>query len=193
MNTKILWSIPVFLILSACSKVNDTPAEAASAVSEAPAASAPAKQENTIQTLNSQDGKIRIVIENGRFADIIGDKSWHPDGIAADELTLLQRDPSSDITLYAGNLGKAKTDAKAYFSHLKEALQSAPGMTDMRVGIATDNRMNYQFSQTDADGGTLSENCIAIHETDIYTVCASSPTASAEQLAVVLKDVNLVK
>lgn len=196
MNTKFLLSLPVLLALGACSKVNETPAEAGATASEASAdfaASAPSTPAGTVQTLNSTDGKIRIVIENGRFADVIRDKSLHPDGMAADELTLLQHDASSDITLYAGNLGRAKTDARTYFAGLKEMLQSAKDLDNMRVGIATDNRMNYQFSQATQEGGTLFENCIAIHEGNVYTVCASSTTASAARLAAVLKDVNLIQ
>lgn len=196
MNTKFLLSLPVFLALGACSKVNEAPAEAVATASEASAvsaSSASAQPADTVQTLSSKDGKIRIAIENGRFADVIQNKSLHPDGISADELTLLQHDASSDITIYAGNLGKAQTDAQTYFAHLKETLQSAKGTDNMRVGAATDNRMNYQFSQAARDGGTLSENCIAIHESNVYTVCASSTTASAAQLAVVLKDVNLTQ
>lgn len=195
MNTKFLRYLPVFLILSACGKVSETPVEAdpmASEVSAASAASYP-EQANTVQTLNSKDGKIRIMIENGKFTDAMADKNLHPEGIAAEELTLLQHDSSSGITLYTANLGEAKTGAKAYFDHLKETLQSAKDMENMRIGIATDNRMNYRFSQTNEDGSTLSENCIAIHETHIYTVCAGSSTASGEQLASVLKDVSLIK
>ncbi|WP_416190007.1 cytochrome C [Neisseria sp. CCUG17229] len=196
MNTKFLLSILVLLLLSACNKVSETPAPAAASepmASATSAASVPMVKENTVQELNSKDSKIRIMIENTQFTDVIDDQNLHPEGISADELTLLQRDNTSGITLYTANLGKAKTDAKAYFTHLKETLQSAKGMDNMRVGIATDNRMNYRFSQPTEDGNTLSENCIAIHETNIYTVCASSTTASTEQLAFVLKDVNLIK
>ena len=196
MNKKNLVSIPILLLLSACNKAREAPAQATASepiASAASTASAPMAKENTVQELNSKDSKIRIVIENAQFTDVIKDQNLRPEGISADELTLLQRDNTSGITLYAANLGKAKTDAKTYFTHLKETLQSAKDMDNMRVGIATDNRMNYRFSQTTEDGNTLSENCIAIHETNIYTVCASSATASAEQLAFVLKDVNLIK
>ncbi|PSJ80984.1 cytochrome C [Neisseria iguanae] len=193
MNTKFLLPISVLLMLSACNKISEAPAQTAASTPAASSASAPVEKENTIQELNSKDSKIRIMIQNAQFTDIIEDKNLHPEGISSDELTLLQRDNTSGITLYAANLGKAKTDAKAYFTHLKETLQSAKGMDNMRVGIATDNRMNYRFSQATENGSTLSENCIAIHETNIYTVCASSTTAPTEQLAVVLKDISLIK
>ena len=52
-------------------------------------------------------------------------------------MTLLQYDGMLGITLYADNLGPAQTDAKTYFANLKNELQSAEGLTDVQVGIAT--------------------------------------------------------
>lgn len=60
-------------------------------------------------------------------------------------LTLLERDSASGITVYAANLGAAKSDAKTYFANLKSALNSAEGLADVQVGAATDNRMNYSL------------------------------------------------
>lgn len=153
-----------------------------------------AEKEQGVQKLASKDGKIQILIQNGRFADISDTPSHRPEGVSADELTLLQYDASRDITLYASNLGEAKTQAAAYFANLKQALESTEGLSDIRIGAATDNRMNYRFSQPASDGRTkLTENCIAIHETHLYNVCASSQTASQDDLVAVLKDVNLIK
>lgn len=174
------------LLLSACSPNNET-VSTASAASQTSNAAEPA-----IQTLESKDGKIRIMIENGNFNDVSTDNTLHPEGMAPNELTLLQHDATTAITLYAGDLGEAKTDAQTYFTKLKSALESASNIENLRVGIATDNRMNYRFTQQSSDG-LLTENCIAIHETHLYTVCAASLVASAEQLAGVLKDVHLIK
>ena len=105
-------------------------------------------------------------------------------------MTLLQYDGMLGITLYADNLGPAQTDAKTYFANLKNELQSAEGLTDVQVGIATDNRMNYQTDREDRQG-TFNQYCIAIHEANIYTVCAYSHHAGQKDLSVVLKEVSL--
>ncbi|MDO5639144.1 MAG: cytochrome C [Neisseria sp.] len=173
--------------LAACGQATETSVPAESA---APAASA---SNDALQTLTSSDGNIRILIQGGRFEDAAQNQSALPANVNPDEITLLQYDPDRDITLYAVNLGAAKTDANAYFAKLKNALDTTEGLQDAQAGAATSNRMNYRFAQTDADGNTLRENCIAIHETNIYNICASSGTASQEALAAVLKDVNLVK
>ncbi|UOO82383.1 cytochrome C [Uruburuella testudinis] len=176
------------LSLSACGQQAETsvPADSSAAAASAPAGDA-------LQTLTSSDGNIRILVQGGRFEEADKNTAALPANVNADELTLLQNDSSRDITLYAVNLGAAKTDAKTYFANLKSALDAAEGLQDAQSGAATTTRMNYRFTQTDADGNTLRENCIAIHETNIYNVCANSSTASQEALSAVLKDVNLVK
>lgn len=148
-----------------------------------------ASEADSVQTLTGKDGKISVSVGNGRFEDIIGDTSRRPENVSADELVLLQYDPETRITLYAADKGAAQGDAKTYFAKLKSALQSDPSQT-VRVGIATDNRMNYQTVRQDRQG-VFSRYCIAIHEADIYTVCAYSHYAGQKELAAVLKDVNL--
>lgn len=174
--------------LGACSQQVETsvPADSvqASAASDADAATA-------VQTLTGSDGKISIVIQGSNFADASGGEL--PAGVTAGELTLLQRDDTRDITLYVVNLGAPKTDAKTYFANLKAALDADKSLSDVQTGAATDTRMNYRFAQNGADNALLRENCIAIYETGLYNVCASSSTASQEELAAVLKDVNLAK
>ena len=177
--------------LSACGQKAETSVAPESAASGA-AASAPAA--NAVQTLESRDNKIRITIPGGHFENIIEQTGERPEGIAQSELTLLERDTNSGITLYAANLGAAKSDAKTYFANLKSTLNSAEGLADVQVGAATDNRMNYRFSQADGAGGTLLENCIAIYDNaNLYNVCANSSSAPQTALAAALKEVNLIK
>lgn len=176
------------LSLAACGQKTETSVPADNAASTASAAPADA-----VQTLTSSDGKIHILIQGSQFKEVNKNEAALPANVNVDELTLLQRDDSRDITLYAVNLGAAKTDAATYFTNLKSALDSAEGLANVQVGAATANRMNYRFAQTDAEGNVLRENCIAIHETNLYNVCANSSTASQEELAAVLKDVNLTK
>lgn len=155
------------------------------------AASAASADAGAVQTLTGRDGKISIVIQGSRFEDA-SNSGELPEGISADELVLLQRDSSRDITLYIANLGAPKTDAPAYFANLKAALNADKSLSDVQTGAATDTRMNYRFAQN-GGGATLRENCIAIYETGLYNVCASSATASQDELAAVLKEVNLAK
>ena len=152
----------VLSALTACGKTDAQHTPPATASSATVAEDAPTPAENTVQTLISKDNKIKIVVANGHFSDVSPDAGSLPENVSAEEMTLLQYDGMLGITLYADNLGPAQTDAKTYFANLKNELQSAEGLTDVQVGIATDNRMNYRFSQTTA-GGILNENCIAIH------------------------------
>ena len=175
--------------LSSCSRQAETSVPASSGA--APASTVTAEKQ--VQTLTAADGKVSIVIQGSSFENVLQDKSALPEGITAEELTLLQRDTGNDITLYVVNLGTPKTDAKTYFSNLKEALESTQGLSEVQTGAATDTRMNYRFAQNDSQGNLLRESCISIYESNLYNVCASSPTASAEALAAVLKEVNLVK
>ncbi|MCS4534065.1 cytochrome C [Neisseria montereyensis] len=173
--------------LAACSQQAETSVPA-DAVQETASADA----ENSVQTLTSSDGKINIVIQNGNFEDISHDPATLPDGITEEELTLLQHDAGRNISIYVANLGTPKTDAKSYFNNLKTALESTEGLSEVQTGAATDTRMNYRFVQNNDAGDMLRENCISIYETNLYNVCASSTSAPQEELAGVLKEVNLV-
>ena len=128
---------------------------------------------DTVQTLTSMDGKISISVHNTHFSHKIADTALHPKNVPPSNLILLQHDPEARITIYAANNGPAQTDAKTYFAELKTTLQSDETQ-NVRVGIATDNQY-----------------CIAIHEANIYTVCAYSHHAGQKDLSVVLKEVSL--
>ncbi|MFV2029391.1 cytochrome C [Neisseria sp. S1] len=192
MKLKALTLITVAVLgLSACKQQAETSVTSENAASTT---QTPQQAANTVQTLDSSDNRIRIVIQGGQFTDISNDESARPDGVGKEELTLLQRDTTSDITIYVTNLGAVKNNGKTYFNNLKEALNKAEGISNVQVGAATENRMNYRFSQATEDGGELRENCIAIIESNnLFNVCANSQSATQEQLAGVLKDVNLIK
>ena len=151
----------VLLALAACdTKVNNP--QSADASAAASEAPAPAA---SAQTLTSRDGAVSIAV-TGNFQDQSGNAGLLPEGTSAEEVTLLQ-----------------------YYAGLTSALQAA-GLADLKAGAATENRMDYSFTQ--ADGS--SENCIAIyHPENLYTVCANSATAGNARLAEALKDVKLLK
>ncbi|MFH6974817.1 hypothetical protein ACG2K1_11140 [Neisseria sp. 23W00296] len=175
--------------LAACdTKVsNPQSADAAPAAASEAAAEAPAPAVSA-QTLTSRDGAVSISV-TGNFQDQSGNAGLLPEGTSAEEVTLLQRDEDADITLSVIDLGKPAKPAKEYYAGLKSALQAAE-LADLKAGAATENRMDYSFTQ--ADGS--SENCIAIyHPENLYTVCANSATAGNARLAEALKDVKLLK
>lgn len=182
----------LMLALAGCSDKNDTSvslsaseAAATTATNSADAAS------TTAQTLTSTDGKVNIVINQGQFADQSGDASAWVDDSKNSTLTLLQHDDISNITLSVNSLGTPKLKADAYFKNLADELKANSQLHDLKVGMATGNRMNYRFTHTEGDH-TLNENCVALYGTDnLYVVCASSDSATDEQLTDVLKNISV--
>ena len=194
MNKLLLTLTAVAAIGLAACEQKGTTSVAASTSSAASAITDAAASANAVQTLTSSDSKISISIQGSQFADAMQNKDLLPDGLAVADLTLLQHDPASEITVYVANLGKPKSPAADYFNKLKTALEKDSSLTNVEAGVATENRMSYRFSQKDKEDNTLNENCLAVFETDnIYNICANSYTASSEQLNEVLKDVKLVK
>lgn len=171
------------LALSACSQQAET------SVAPAAPASAETAAAPEVQSLNSRDGALTINTV-GTFADQSGRAELTPDGVSADEITLLQRDEQSGITLYAVALGTPKKAAAEYFAGLKADLENLSDISGLKIGAATENRMDYSYSA----GDELLEHCIAVHTGEqLYSVCANGSGVSAEQLSAVLKDVRLNK
>lgn len=168
------------LALAACSQQAET--------SVAPDSAAPAAStETAVQSLTSSDGAVTINTA-GNFADQSGNAELMPEGFSAEEITLLQRDEQSGITLYAAALGSPKTPSAEYFAKLKTELEKAENLSNLKIGAATENRMDYSFTQ-DND---FQEDCIALHTAErLYTICANGSGVPANQLAAVLKDVKL--
>ena len=194
MNKLLLTLTAVAAIGLAACEQKGTTSVAASTSSAASAITDAAASANAVQTLTSSDSKISLSIQGSQFADAMQNKDLLPDGLTATDLTLLQHDPASEITVYVANLGKPQIPAADYFNKLKTALEQDKGLTNVQAGVATENRMSYRFSQKDKEDNTLNENCLAVYEADnIYNICANSYSASSEQLNEVLKDVKLVK
>ncbi len=194
MNKLLLTLTAVTAIGLAACEQKGTTSVAASTSSAASAITDAAASANAVQTLTSSDSKISISIQGSQFADAMQNKDLLPDGLAATDLTLLQHDPASEITVYVANLGKPQSPAADYFNKLKTALEQDKSLSNVEAGVATENRMSYRFSQKDKEDNTLNENCLAVYEADnIYNICANSYSASSEQLNEVLKDVKLVK
>jgi hypothetical protein len=142
------------------------------------------------QTLTSKDGKLSIVV-NGDFADAMDSANDKVDQAQINSLTLLQYDASSNITLAVSNLGEIKIKANEYFKNLADSLKNNAAISNIKVGIATENRMNYRFSHQQ-NGALLNESCVAlIGSNNLYSVCASSDSASDAALAATLKTINV--
>ena len=182
-----LAAVAAVLVLAACSDKQETSVQlnASEAAASSPAAAA-------AQTLESSDGKIIITVDNSRFEDRSTDAAQWLGRVEQGELVLLQRDDAANITLATHKLGKPKSDASAFFSNLAADLKANPDLQDVDVGEATENRMNYRFSHS-SEGVSLSEQCVALYEAEqLYSVCASSDSAPAAQLAAVLGNISII-
>ena len=195
MDMKLLvYMVAAAIGLAACDSqpaTSVTPDSVTSAASNVPTndSASNASISNEAQVLTSRDNAISLSVK-GNFQDQSGNTDLLPEGSNVANITLLQQDINSDIIAYVENLGKPKKSAQEYYANLKQQLEKATGLSDVKMGIATENRMDYSFTQENG----LKENCIAIYSPDsLYNVCASSSTASNNQLAAVLKDVKLVK
>ncbi|ORF04385.1 hypothetical protein BGI05_02030 [Snodgrassella alvi] len=142
------------------------------------------------QTLTSKDSKLSIVVD-GDFADVLDSATDWVDPAELNNLTLLQHDDSSNITLAVNNLGTLKIKPDEYFKNLADSLEHNSSISNIKVGVATVNRMNYRFSHQQ-NGTLLNESCVAlIVDNNLYSVCASSESADYNALAGTLKTINV--
>lgn len=185
-----LYVIITLLGLSACKKDETSVTIDASDAQAASSSAASAAETPATQTLTSKDDKLSIVV-NGSFADVIDSATDWVDQEELNSLTLLQHDENSNITLAVNNLGTIKIKPDEYFKNLADSLQNNKNISDIKVGVATENRMNYRFSHQQ-NGSLLNESCVAlIGDNNLYSVCASSESADFAELAGTLKTINV--
>lgn len=185
-----LYVIITLLGLSACKKDETSVTIDASDAQAASSSAASAAETPVTQTLTSKDDKLSIVV-NGSFADVIDSATDWVDQEELNSLTLLQHDENSNITLAVNNLGTIKIKPDEYFKNLADGLQNNKNISDIKVGVATENRMNYRFSHQQ-NGSLLNESCVAlIGDNNLYSVCASSESADFAELAGTLKTINV--
>ena len=141
------------------------PASAASA----PAAASEAAPQAASAAVSSKDGKIQISL-NGVYQDKTGDAEYAPEGVAAEQIVLLQRDDAADITVSAVSAGKADKDAD---KRVKVVHAAAP-----ENGV-----LAYRFTHANGEDAA-NEACITrvSAEKDVATVCAVSRSVSSEEL-----------
>ncbi|ORF41442.1 hypothetical protein [Snodgrassella alvi] len=154
------------------------------------AASADEPAVSATQTLTSKDSKLSIVVD-GDFADVLDSATDWVDPAQLNNITLLQHDDGSNITLAVNNLGSLKIKPDEYFKNLADSLEHNSSISNIKVGAATVNRMNYRFSHQQ-NGTLLNESCVAlIVDNNLYSVCASSESADYNALAGTLKNINV--
>ena len=187
--------ITTALSLAACGDNPANPAASAPAPSSAPAAPAAAStaSEATASapeaagiTLSSQDNKVQFVITpniSGAFQDKLADANLLPEGVPAEQVTLLQRNDDADLTLSVVQTGKTDKAADKLFADLKKEIESDQSVKDAQVDAATADSMAYRYTQAN-DGNATHESCIAHLSADkeLAVVCATSGQMSANEL-----------
>ena len=160
-------------------------APAASAASSASAAAASAAEAASI-TLDSKDNKVQLVITqniSGAFQDKLADANLLPEGVPAEQVTLLQRNDDADLTLSVVQTGKTDKAADKLFADLKKEIESDQSVKDAQVDAATADSVAYRYTQAN-DGNATNESCIAHLSADkeLAVVCATSGQMSANEL-----------
>jgi len=196
LSTQYALLIAAAISLAACGDnpaspaVSSTPAvpssaPAAPAASSASAAAASAAEAASI-TLDSKDNKVQFVIPqniSGAFQDKLADANLLPEGVPAEQVTLLQRNDDADLTLSVVQTGKTDKAADKLFADLKREIESDQSVKDAQVDAATADSVAYRYTQAN-DGNATNESCIAHLSADkeLAVVCATSGQMSANEL-----------
>ena len=158
------------------------PTNAPAAASETTAASAP---EAAGITLASKDNKVQFTLQNsnGLFQDKLGEANLLPEGVPAEQVTLLQRNDDADLTLSVVQIGKTDKAADKLFAELKKEIEGDQSVKDVQVDEASADSVAYRYTQANEDSAT-NESCIAHLSADkeLAVVCATSGQMSANEL-----------
>ena len=159
---------------------------APAAASEASAASAAGASEAAGTTLSSKDNKVQFVIPqniSGTFEDKLADGNLLPEGVPAEQVTLLQRNDDADLTLSVVQTGKTDKTADKLFAELKKEIEGDQSVKDVQVDEASADSVAYRYTQANEDSAT-NESCIAHLSADkeLAVVCATSGQMSANEL-----------
>lgn len=159
---------------------------APAAASEASAASAAGTSEAAGTTLSSKDNKVQFVIPqniSGAFEDKLADGNLLPEGVPAEQVTLLQRNDDADLTLSVVQAGKTDKAADKLFAELKKEIEGDQSVKDVQVDEASADSVAYRYTQAN-ENTTTRESCIAHLSADkeLAVVCATSGQMSANEL-----------
>ena len=195
LSTQYALLIAAAISLAACGDNPASPAasSAPAAPSSAPAApaassasAAASAAEAASITLDSKDNKVQLVITqniSGAFQDKLADANLLPEGVPAEQVTLLQRNDDADLTLSVVQTGKTDKAADKLFADLKKEIESDQSVKDAQVDAATADSVAYRYTQANEDSAT-NESCIAHLSADkeLAVVCATSGQMSANEL-----------
>ena len=165
-----------------------TPPETVAETVAEPVAESKPVDNKTIQTLTDSTGRISIAV-TGAF-------TVRPDEENTSPTTLFAQNQDNNAVLTVSSLGKLQSKPDEYFKKLSELVKQQESdnpqqFSKTKVGIATNNRMNYRFVQTTANGETA-EMCMAIIAgDDLYSVCANGENLSFDALNTYLQDVRI--
>lgn len=179
------------VMLAACeqktqSSVGEIPTATPTASATVPIASAPT---TTVQKLTSANGKLSIET-TGQFTDQLAQASQLISDIPTEQLLLLQNDAANDVLIYAADLGAAKADANTYLAKLSGSIKADAKLQQVAVGSVQNNKLAYQFSETVGEN-TVNQACQAVHQQNIYSICAISTTQTPEALAGVIHNISV--
>lgn len=195
LSTQYALLIAAAISLAACGDNHASPAasSAPAAPSSAPAApaassasAAASAAEAASITLDSKDNKVQLVITqniSGAFQDKLADANLLPEGVPAEQVTLLQRNDDADLTLSVVQTGKTDKAADKLFADLKKEIESDQSVKDAQVDAATADSVAYRYTQAN-DGNATNESCIAHLSADkeLAVVCATSGQMSTNEL-----------
>ena len=179
--------------LAACGENPTSPAAstpaAASAPTNAPAAASETTAASTPEaaaiTLASKDNKVQFTLQNtnGLFQDKLDEANLLPEGVPAEQVTLLQRNDDADLTLSVVQAGKTDKAADKLFAELKKEIEGDQSVKDVQVDEASADSVAYRYTQANEDSAT-NESCIAHLSADkeLAVVCATSGQMSANEL-----------
>ena len=170
----LLLALSGSLLLAGCNQQAETSVVAPSA-SEVAAASATAAA-----SAAAQNPSQTLATESAQYVD----------GADSNKISLLQYDADQDVAITVSNFGAPKQPAEAYFAKLSESLKADQGLNDTAVDTPADQRMGYRFSHGQ-DDNVLNESCVAVYAKSLYTVCATSSTASLPELDALLKNLTV--
>ena len=143
---------------------------------------------NEIQTLIDSTGRISIAVA-GTFSVRDNEENEPP-------TTLFAQDQSNQAVVTVSSLGKLNGTPDEYFKKLSDIVKqqetdNPQQFSKTKVGIATNNRMNYRFMHNTENGETA-EMCMAIIAgDDLYSVCANGENLPFDALNTYLKDVRI--
>ena len=169
--------------LAACGDQPANPAASTPAAVSAPAAPAAASEASAASVAGASEAAGTTQNISGAFEEKLADGNLLPEGVPAEQVTLLQHNDDADLTLSVVQTGKTDKAADKLFADLKKEIESDQSVKDAQVDAATADSVAYRYTQANENASTR-ESCIAHLSADkeLAVVCATSGQMSANEL-----------